>query len=251
MYKFSIVLMVCLFVASSGVAYAESYTEIVDPHEDAGCMWFDSLNARFVGNWPFGYSYTTIYDSLRDIVFHGSGGGVYVFDVSVPSNPVKISELLHTRGFVRGLAYNDISQILYIADRSAGLEIWDMTDEILPVKLGFYDTPSEAYGVVVSDTFAYIADFYSGLRIINVSDPGNPVEIGFCDTPNMAYDVVISDTFAYVADCDSGLRIINISNPSNPVEIGFCDTPNRAYDVVISDTFAYVADCDSGLRIIN
>ena len=43
---------------------------------------FDSLNVRFVGNWPFGKSYAVCVDSVRNLVFVGSGGGIYVLDVS-------------------------------------------------------------------------------------------------------------------------------------------------------------------------
>jgi len=36
---------------------------------------FDSLNTRFIGNWPFGCSYAVVYDSVRQLVFCSSGGG--------------------------------------------------------------------------------------------------------------------------------------------------------------------------------
>lgn len=43
----------------------------------------DSLNVRFVGNWPFGKSYAVAIDSARNLAFCGSGGGVYILDVSI------------------------------------------------------------------------------------------------------------------------------------------------------------------------
>ncbi|MGC8798212.1 MAG: hypothetical protein ACP5PK_06080, partial [candidate division WOR-3 bacterium] len=55
-----------------------------------GIAGFDSLNTRFVGNWPFGHSYAVAYDQARRLVFCGSGGGVYVLSVSNPSNPEKV-----------------------------------------------------------------------------------------------------------------------------------------------------------------
>ena len=56
---------------------------------------FDSLNCRLVGNWPFGPSYAVAVDSARNLVFCGSGGGVYVLDVSDSANPVKLSDAIH------------------------------------------------------------------------------------------------------------------------------------------------------------
>ncbi|MEO0076934.1 MAG: hypothetical protein ABIK19_04655, partial [candidate division WOR-3 bacterium] len=77
---------------------------IVNEKEDFGDnRQFDSLNCRFVGNWPFGPSYTVAYDQTRNLCFLGSGGGVYILNVSNPSNPIKVSEAIHTRSFVNGL----------------------------------------------------------------------------------------------------------------------------------------------------
>ena len=47
----------------------------------------DSLNCRFVGNWPFGFSEAVALDPARNLAFCGSGGGVYVLDVSNPAQP--------------------------------------------------------------------------------------------------------------------------------------------------------------------
>ncbi|MGB9721928.1 MAG: hypothetical protein ACPL28_10680, partial [bacterium] len=105
---------------------------------------FDSLNTRFVGNWPFGPSYAVAYDQARSLVFCGSGGGVYILDVSNPSNPQKVSEKIHTRGVVWNLFYDGANTRLYIADGQGGLEIWNIQDPANPYKLGYYFTPGYA-----------------------------------------------------------------------------------------------------------
>lgn len=51
--------------------------QISDPRTYAG---FDSLNTRFIGNWPFGVTYAVSFDPSRNLVFCGSGGGVYVLE---------------------------------------------------------------------------------------------------------------------------------------------------------------------------
>jgi hypothetical protein len=168
---------------------------------------FDSLNTRFIGNWPFGESYAVSFDTIRNLVFCGSGGGVYILDVSNPANPQKISEKIHTRGIVEALFYESSSKILYIAAGQGGLEIWDVSDPSSPFKLGYYFTPGYAYGVYVSGSYAYVADEGAGLRIINISNPSNPYEAGYYDTPDYAYGVYVSGSYAYVADYEAGLQI--------------------------------------------
>ncbi|MEO0290306.1 MAG: hypothetical protein ABIN15_03605 [candidate division WOR-3 bacterium] len=168
---------------------------------------FDSLNVRFIGNWPFGHSYAVSFDPSRNLVFLGSGGGVYILNVSNPSNPQKVSEKIHTRGIVYGLFYESVNKRLYIAAGQGGLEIWDVTDASNPIKLGHYFTPGLAYGVYVSGNYAYVADDSAGLRIINISNPSSPYEAGYYVTPGEAMGVYVSGNYAYVADVDAGLQI--------------------------------------------
>ncbi|MEO0084853.1 MAG: hypothetical protein ABIJ94_03945, partial [candidate division WOR-3 bacterium] len=160
---------------------------------------FDSLNIRFIANWPFGPSYTVSADSLRNLIFVGSGGGIYLLDVSNPANPQKISEI-YTRGFVWDIFYDTTNQRLFVADGQCGLEIWNVADPRNPFKLGYYFTPNYAYGVYISGSYAYVADYGDGLRIIDISNPSNPFEVGYCDTPGLAWDVVVSGHYAYIAD---------------------------------------------------
>jgi hypothetical protein len=228
---------------------ADPYSEPAYPHEESHCMWFDSLNVRFIGNWPFGPSHAVAYDSVRRLVFCGSGGGVYILDLSVPSAPVKLSELVQTRGIVYGLSYELSNSMLYIADGIAGLEIWDISNPSFPTIVGSWDTPGQANGVTVSGSYAYVADADSGLRVIDVSIPSNPTEVGYCDTPDDARDVAVSGSYAYVADGTAGLRVIDVSSPSNPTEVGYYDTPDIAVGVAVSGYYAYVADFRAGLQI--
>jgi len=106
------------------IAHAEPYSEVANPISEAGRMWFDSLDVRFVGNWPFGPSETVTMDESRNFVFLGAGGAVYVLDVSNPANPIEVTEAIQTRGFVNDLFYDSNSQLLFIANVTAGLRIW-------------------------------------------------------------------------------------------------------------------------------
>ena len=89
----------------------------------------DSLNTRFFGNWPFGEAASVALDPERNLTFLGSGGGVYVLDMSDPAEPVKLSEAIHTRGVVHGLFFEAKSEslvpacLLYVATGGAGLEV--------------------------------------------------------------------------------------------------------------------------------
>ena len=220
---------------------SEPFSQIDYPNEEIQCMWFDSLNVQFVGNWPFAGSRAVAHDRARDLVFCSSGGGVYIFEVTNPAQPTKLSEKIHTRGFVEGIFYDSLSLRLYIASGIAGLEIWGVSNPVSPLKLGFCDTPYYANNVHVSGSYAYVADQDSGLRIIDVSDSSNPTEISACNFQDKAWGVSVFGFYAYIAAWFSGLFVVDISNPYDPNIISNLPT-TQALNVYVSGDYAYLAD---------
>jgi len=87
-------------------------------------------------------------DTSQGIVFCKAMGGLYLLDVSDPTNPTKISEI-HTEDIVGGLSYDHSTKLLYIVTLEAGLEIWDISDPYKP--------------------YFYIVAGNLGIRIIKVS----------------------------------------------------------------------------------
>ncbi len=152
-------------------------------------------------------------------------GGLRVFEVSNPRNPVELGAL-DTPGSAS--AVEERNGIAYVADDSSGLRVIDVSEVSTPEELGALDTPGRALDVSVVDELAYVADGGSGLRVIGVSDPKSPVELGALDTPGVADGVAVVDTLAFVADGDSGLRIVDVSDAAAPFELGALDTPGFA-----------------------
>ena len=79
--------IISLFVLLGSMLYSE---QAVLPYEyTINSPWFDSLNISFTGNWPFATASAVSCDSARNLSFCGAGGGVYILDVTNPSNPSK------------------------------------------------------------------------------------------------------------------------------------------------------------------
>jgi len=135
----------------------------------------------------------------------------------------------------------------YVAARTAGLQVFDLTDPDLPVLVGSVDTPSDAQGVSIAGSYAYIADGASGLQVINVSNPSAPVIVGSIDTPGSALDVNISGSYAYVAD-NASLQVIDVSVPASPTFV--TSWSGQALAVPISGTYAYVLN-GAGFNVID
>ncbi|UCG31125.1 MAG: T9SS type A sorting domain-containing protein [candidate division WOR-3 bacterium] len=218
-----------------------------------GGRYYDSLNVRLVGNWPFGAAHAVTADSTRNLIFCGSGGGVYIYDVTTPSNPITLSEAIHTAGCVRGFFYDSSTQVLLIAAQSAGIELWDVSNPLAPDRLGSCMTPPHSLGVTAFGTYAYIANGDSGLYIMNISDPTNPYEIGH-HPAFFVVDIDIAWPYVYLLQSDGdigGLRVINVSDPTNPQEVAWCHIPGGAVHMQIVDTLIYVASYFMDLTVIS
>ena len=248
------VLVLLGLLMSTAFADANEFPKNVEATES---FRFDSLNVRFEANWPFGPPRAVTQDPARNLAFCSSGGGTYILDVSNPIVPNIVSERIHSKGKITDLHFCQSNQLLYLAyyigfGEASGFEIWDVSDEQSPVKLGhYYNTDIEFVGIYVLNESLFAAVGYNGIRIYDVSDPSLPQEIGNCETPGCAYDVFVSGYFAYVADDASGMRVIDVSIPSNPSEIGFILLPGSSCDIMLSGNFAYVAASNAGLRIID
>jgi hypothetical protein len=207
----------------------------------------DSLSCRFVGNWPFGESYAVAVDTARSLVFCGSGGGVFILDLSDPEHLPRLSDLIRTRGFIYGLSC--YRNWLFLAAEDAGLEIWDVSDAAAPVRLGSLATSEWVYGVAVSGDYAYLVGRDSSLRIADISDPAHPYEVSRHHVYGRAYAVSLSGDYAYVAAYNGGLSVVDVSDPRNPEDAGHCRLAAYAEDVVVLGSYAYVSD--AGLRVVD
>lgn len=84
---------------------------------------FDSLNVCYIGNWPFGAVRAVAYDSLRKLIFIGAGGGVYILNDSIHSNPQMVSDKICTRGDIANIFYDSNTKRIFIADADGILSL--------------------------------------------------------------------------------------------------------------------------------
>jgi uncharacterized repeat protein (TIGR01451 family) len=96
----------------------------------------------------------------------------------------------------------------YVAARSGGLRIVDVTTPTTPTQVGFYDTPGLAQGVAVLGNYVYVVDGYEGLCVIDVSTPTNPTKVGFYDLPGEAKGVAVAGGYVFIANNGGGLFIL-------------------------------------------
>lgn len=162
-----------------------------------------------LGAWPFGPAFYTDYDEVRDLLFYGTGAAVRVLDLSTPSDPVLVSDTVQGQGRVRAICYESNTELLYLAEEEMGMEIWDLSDPVNPVRLSTTQVVVANYvapvvDVEVADGFAHIAASYGFFHVYDVRDPSNPTFVEGWQISN-ALDVVIRGSQVVVIGNDVAL----------------------------------------------
>jgi hypothetical protein len=211
--------------------------------------FWDSLSCRFEGNWPFGTSWAVAFDSVRNHVYLGSGGGVLVLDMANLAAPRKVSDRIRTRGIVCDLGFDPSLRRLYIATQSNGLEIWDLTNDSLPAFLGRLTGSYFISYLTWSGSHLYVSGWQKFL-VIDVSNPADPFEAGSVTTPAYLGGLATDGAHVFCAAGDSGLFVFDVTTPTNPQLVGRCVLPPYANDVALSGHYAYVG-ADTGLLAVD
>jgi len=136
------------------------------------------------GEWPYGSSGSLAVDSLRDIIFLGSGGAVLILDGSNKTNPQLITDEIRTAGLVEDIFYDASTERLYLACGEGGYEIWNVEDPSNPFfysrnEIYYADVETPVGHVQVNGNFAVFECAWGYIHSVNVSDPYNPYQVSF------------------------------------------------------------------------
>jgi hypothetical protein len=188
-----------------------------------------------------GYDFERVHvDGSR--LFAISSLGTYIIDISDPASPA----------FAGGLPLVNLTdadtdgELMFVARRHAGLEIYDVSQSLFPHLESTY-AMEDALGLTVIDDIAYVVDELTGLQLIDIHDPAQPTLMGSFDTPSSAFDVEVVEGRAFITDQGAGLIVVDVRDPTNLVELGRYDAPGTEYAVSVDGSVAYLASLNAGL----
>jgi hypothetical protein len=157
-----------------------------------------SLNNTYLERksaWPYGSSIAVAVDSLRDLIFLGSGGAVLVLDGTDKNNPTLIADDIRTYGLVEDIFYDDQLQRLYLACGEGGFEIWDVQTPNQPENMSrmeilYFNVETPVGHVQVKGNYAILECNFGYVHSVDVSDPYNPSQVAFNGfVGNPAHDI--------------------------------------------------------------
>jgi len=171
----------------------------------------------------------------------GAGGGLYIYDVSNPAAPIRMSST--NSSYVTGIAVR--GAYAYLACGYDGLRIYDVSNPTNPLNIGhavklFGGTNADSWAVTVSGNYAYLACDFGGLGIFDISDPSHPIDVGVSSPMDGGKrGVAVQGNYCYVAG--DGLEVFDISDPAHAFIVGEVSRPS-ANAVALSDHFAYLGN---------
>ncbi|MGC9602818.1 MAG: hypothetical protein ABSE76_03750, partial [Minisyncoccia bacterium] len=184
-------------------------------------------------------------------------GGLKIFDISNPKNPVFVGQNNTYVGSPFARAVVVAGRYAYVADEHAGLVIFDVSNSSAPTWLSTYAVTGTSYSVALSGTYAYLDDFNShATRVIDVSNPAAPALAGSLTVASShPIGLAISGKYLYIADFTPAVYVADISNPASPTLVGTysgvgtsVSSPTALY---ASGKYVYVADQDTGLYTLD
>ena len=202
----------------------------------------DPLNPSVVSTLNTVYGYR-LFKSGDYIYIADRTSGLYIVDVSNPSNPQEKGSI--------DLGDNDFNDV-YVSgnyafvttDLSENLIILDISDKNNPTFVSSLNIGDKLRCIALKGSYAYIGGRF-GLYIVDVSDKNNPVLVKSIATGRIN-DIKIIDNYLYT----SNFSIYDISNPDSPVRTGYYFSGITAFSIKVNGNYAFVGDY-KGIEVID
>ncbi|MCI0514416.1 hypothetical protein L0128_14460 [candidate division KSB1 bacterium] len=203
---------------------------------ETGC----AQNITLLGRWGAGPCRTVaVQDSLAYI---GTGGYLQVVRLDALT---KVGEIL-TPGVVNQIVI--VNRLAYIADRQAGLRIYDISQpaKIKPIgfKTGFCNR------VVIQENQALVAAGVYGLEIYDISDPTRIAVVSTFKFDGCVDDLAFDGRYVYLACNKAGLKVIDLTDPTQPRLVSELPEIGLAYHIHLFKNYAYLSG-SAALQIID
>ncbi len=180
--------------------------------------------------------------------------GIFSADISDPDEPFLASQRISKIGALGIALKDDYAYVTY--GMAAGLQVFDISDPIVPRHVAQLEIPGSTLGVNVSGNFAFVAGWYSGLQIINISSPDQAYKAGAYPTIGSVESVTADNDYIYVARAgwyigDGSMQIVKYNNNIPEILSEIFLEGSAAMDVQIEGDYAFVSDVSNGLQVID
>lgn len=245
------------------------FTETNSPLEVRGSYAYAGLTNEFTvidvsdPNDPISVGVLSLPNQIVDIELDNNlayisyGPGLWVIDIAVPTQPIKISEYT-----AHPIWYMILDGDYLYATSEHFMRILDITSWQNINQIGYYESnPHTLSGLIdisKQDNMVYVMGDNPGITwILDVSNPSNPTYLARVNHGGWEMEIQDNILFLVTTGCNSSqcymfFTSYDITNPADPNLLGcFCGIPWIIYvdDLIIESGWAYIAN-NQDLRII-
>jgi hypothetical protein len=184
----------------------------------------DLTNPILKSTVPVGFEIETIYP-FKDKLFIGSTSVVYIFSITNPELPQRLSTAISPNVLRRCdpvIARDTVAYATLRSNSACGggtqsiLAVYDIRDIQNPIQKTFL-TLQEPYGLGFADSALYVAT-QNGLNVYNIAKEYNPISLGNVRAQDWFYDVIPYGN-TLIAWAKDGVVLFDITVRKNPVFI--------------------------------
>lgn len=148
-----------------------------------------------------------------NLAYAGNGGYFQVINISNPSEPVIIGEVLLPEGIVYDIEIN--GNFAYLL---APFTVVDISDPYKPQIIFSQIIGNGTDELFIKEDYAYLGSF-SSIIIVDIRNPHMPIVLGYAGVSGeMVSSIVVRDDYLYSTTYDGlVIDIFNISDKNNPV----------------------------------
>ena len=180
-------------------------------------------------------------EAYANHAYFTSRNGLYVVDISNPSNPQNLGRVSGTNNLI--LENLDAeNNLLAVAAHADGVLVYDISDP-QNLELKSIINCVNAWCARIKDGYVYIGDGIN-VMIYDISVSSNPIFINQIETSNAIKDIALSQSFMYVAIGSDGVNIYDSSDPQNTMFLDNYNTNTLANRISPFENKLAVSDWD-------
>jgi len=196
-----------------------------------------ALHPHLVANLPSEGSSVDI-ELVGDLAYVARGNpGPQIFDISVPGDPVLLTELNFIRSCT-SLEYRD--GYLFTTTRFNGLIVTDVSDPTAPQEAAAIDPDYSLGQLVLHGDVAYAAAGSHGVHVFDVSDPRRPQSLGTLALPASPRDLACDGNRLVATLETEGVALVDVSMPAAPMLMGVQALSGSVFNVDMVGDIAWV-----------
>jgi len=177
----------------------------------------------------------------NDYAYFTSNNGLFVVNISNPSNPVNNGFVSGTGNFIlENLKAKD--DVLAVSCHEDGVRLYNISNPSNPMYRSTIPTDN-SWAVALKEGYAFVADS-ENILVVNINDLYEPEIVASLNTGNAIKDIVIDDNKLYAALGSDGVSVYNIENISNPEWLSTYNTSSLANRLSTFDNKVAVSDWD-------